>query len=132
MFTFDYRIKLLLALCVAAVVASMVVGCRREHDEYIEGREQAERDLDKGEFKIAYADGTNTPAFWQYTELLHRRYHIDWCSYSLPINRPASEAWVRGYNEVALPRVEQEVGVQTLKQVMSDAQKLHDIAITNY
>jgi hypothetical protein len=111
---------------VAAII--IMTGCSQEHQEYIEGRGQAERDLAHGEFKVAIADGSNIPAFAEYAELLHQRYRIRWFIYSLPANPRAAEARVRGYNEVASPRIEREIGAQVLKQTMADAQKLHDAA----
>jgi hypothetical protein len=121
--------KLVFAICLAMIAAIIMVGCSQEQDLYTEGQGQAERDLAKGEFRIAFPDDTNMPTFGQYTELLHKRYGIDWCGYSLPANPRAAKAWVRGYNEVALPKIEQELGAQILKQTMADAQKLHDTAI---
>ena len=97
----------------------IAIGCNRQSEEHQEGRWQAERDIAKGEFKIAFFDGsvidTNGPAsFYDYTGLLRTRYNIGWCSYSLPANPRAAEEWVRGYNEVARPEVERRIGAQVL------------------
>lgn len=124
--------KLVFTICLATVASLILAGCSREHEEYIEGQGQAERDLAKGEFKVAIVDGSNMPAFEEYTELLRKRYRVGWCIYSLPVNPPAAEAWVRGYNEVASPRIEREIGSQILKQIMADARKLHGAAIAKH
>ena len=111
--------------------------CDRVRDEYANGEGQANRDVAKGEFKIAFVDGTiadtNAPAaFYEYTGLLRTRYRIGWVIYSLPDNPRAAEAWVRGYNEIAGPRVERQVGVQVLKETLSEAQKLRATAKTKH
>jgi hypothetical protein len=124
--------KLVFAMCLATVTSLILAGCSREHEEYIEGQGQAERDLAKGEFKVAIVDGSNMPAFGEYSELLRKRYRIGWCVYSLPANPSAAEAWVRGYNEVAAPRIEREIGSQILKQTMADAETLHGAAIAKH
>ena len=122
--------RLVISVYLAVVTAFIVSGCSREQKEYVDGQGQAERDLAKGEYKIAIADGSNMPAFWEYTELLRKRYSIGWCVYYSPhANRRAAEAWVRGYNEIASPRIEREVGAQILKQTFADAQKLHDATL---
>jgi len=102
-------------LGVIAIV--MLTGCDPAKEEYYEGQGQAERDIAKGELKIAVAEGTNLPVFWDYTELLKTRYKIGWY-----ISTPA---WTRGYNEVALPKIEQKLGTNALSQTLADAKKLH-------
>ena len=113
------------------IIFFAVVGCRA-HEEYLEGRDQAEIDLAKGILKVAIEDGTNMPAFGEYTVLLRDRYRIGWISYSLPSNREAAAEWVRGYNEVALPRIKTDFGAQVLEKTMADAQKLHGTMTTKH
>ena len=127
--------KLMLSVCLATIAAFIVVGCSREHDEYIEGRGQAERDLAQGTFKVAFVDGTvaladniHMSAWTEYTKLLRQRYGIGWTVFSLPAYPHAVEAWVRGYNEVAAPRIEHEFGIGVLERTKADAQKLADTA----
>ena len=105
--------RVALILCVLPLVSS----CERVRDSYVEGQGQAQRDIAKGELKIAFVDGvlvsSNAPVtFWEYTDILHRRYNVGWCIHSLPDNPDAVRAWVRGYNEVAGPKVERQVGAQ--------------------
>lgn len=125
--------KFAFAICLAAVATIIATGCNRDRvqEEYLNGQGQAEADLAKGEFKIAFDDGTIMPEFYDYTELLHKRYNVDWCSESLPANPQAAMAWVRGYNEVAGPRVERKIGAQVLKETRLEAQKLRAAANTN-
>jgi len=103
-------------------------------DAYVEGQGQAERDIAKDELKIAFVDGalsdSDMPiAFWDYTDILRKRYHIGWVVYSLPANPDAVKAWVRGYNGVAEPKIERQVGAQVLKEALLEAQKVY--AATN-
>ena len=63
-------------------------------------------------------------AFWDYTEILRKRYNVGWVVYSLPASPDAVKAWVRGYNEVAGPKVERQVGAQVLKEALLEAQKV--------
>jgi hypothetical protein len=115
---FRYPMKSVFVICLATVVALLMGGCNREHEQYLEGQGQAERDLAKGELKVAISDGSNMPAFAEYTELLRKRYRVGWCV--------STEPWVRGYNEIASPRIKQEIGTQILKQTMTEAQTSHD------
>jgi len=102
----------------------IATGCRK-HEEHLNGRDQAKRDLGKGILRVAIEDGTNMPAFGEYATLLRSRYNIGWITYSAPANRDAAAAWVRGYNEVALPRIELQFGPGVLTKTMTDAEKLH-------
>lgn len=127
--------KLLLPVCLAAIAAIIVVGCSREHEEYLNGQGQADRDLAQGRLNVAFVDGTvalaeniNTSAWADYTKLLRQRYGIGQTVFSLPAYPHAVEEWVRGYNEVATPRIEQEFGVGVLERTKADAQKLADAA----
>ena len=96
----------------------------------VKGRGQAQRDLAHGEYKIAIAEGTNMPAFWEYANLLRKRYHISCGVYYAPYsNHCYAEAWARGYNEVASPRIDREIVSQVLEQTMVDAKKLHEAAM---
>ena len=108
--------KLTTVACVIAAAATQMTGCSQD-EKYLEGQGQAKRDLGRGEFMVAIADGTNMPAFVEYTDLLQKRYHVGWV-----VSTPS---WVRGYNEVAGPEVERQVGVQVLKQTLLDAQSMH-------
>jgi hypothetical protein len=106
-------------------------GCSQEDEKYHSGRARAKRELAQGQINIAFADPIKEP-FYSYAELLRSRYHISWCVYSLPGNPKAAEAWVRGYNEVMLPRIESQFGTNILKQTLADAQKLHDSTTTRH
>jgi len=103
-------------ICAALFI---VIGCdNRNHELYLEGKGEAERDLKKGLFTISIPDNTNMPAFYEYVDLLRKRYHVG--------SVVVSENWSHGYNDVALARVEREIGEEALKQAMRDAQGLHD------
>jgi len=110
-------------------VVATLCSCSRAREEFVNGQGQAERDLAAGEMKIAFAEGTNMPAFWEYTDLLQKRYNIGWVVFSLPADRSAAAAWARGYNEVATRRIEHEITVQALKQTMTDALELQSAGI---
>lgn len=118
-------------------VAALTAGCDRAPDEYVNGQGQAERDIANGQLKIAFDDGgspgSNMPeAFWEYIQLLQKRHGIGWCTFSLPDNPRAAKAWVRGYNAVAMPKIERQVGAQVLKDTLLEAQKLHEASITKH
>jgi hypothetical protein len=121
----SYLLPVQFVVILGLTATVMMTGCDRVKDEYYEGQGQAERDLAKGELKIAVVDGATVPAFWDYTDLLRKRYRIGWCIHSLPANPRAAEAWVRGYNEVSLPKIERQFGTNILKQTLADAQKLN-------
>ena len=127
--------KLARAINIAAIAVIISAGCSREHEEYINGQGQAERVSAQGAFKVAFVDGTvaladdiDTSAWGDYIKLLSQRYGIGWTVFSLPAYPRAVEAWVRGYNEVAAPRIEQKFGVGGLERTKADAQKLVDAA----
>jgi hypothetical protein len=118
-------------------ICMLSAGCDRVRDNYVEGRGQAERDIAKGELKIAFVDGavsnSDMPvAFWEYTDILRRRFSLGWRVYSLPNNPDAAKAWVRGYNEVAGAKVERKVGLQVLKEVLSEAEKIRAATNANH
>jgi hypothetical protein len=122
-----------LALGLTLVAVVTFCSCGRERGEFTNGHGQAERDLAAGRLTVAFTDGanpdgTNVPAFWEYTDLLRKRYNIGWVVYSLPADPKAATAWVRGYNEVAIPRIEHEIAAHVLAQAMKDAQELHAAA----
>jgi hypothetical protein len=123
--------------CILIAVLVITNGCSDDtaQDRYLDGRGQAEADLAKGSFKVAFVDGSissNMPEFYDYTGLLRTRYGIDSFVYSLPANPQAVFAWVRGYNEVAGPSVERHVGAQVLKETLLEAQKIHATGMTNH
>src|SRR5262245_44022928 len=122
------RNRLASVLGVVSVASILLGACHRDRasDKYIEGKGAAERDITKGERKIAFVDASisdsNTPAaFWEYTEILRRRYDVGWVVYSLPNDPEAAKSWVRGYNEVAGPKVEHQIAAQVLKSVSIEA-----------
>ena len=124
------QLRLVASACLAAIAIATLSGCTEEHNEYVKGRGQAQRDLAHGEYKIAIAEGTNMPAFWEYANLLRKRYHISCGVYYAPYsNHCYAEAWARGYNEVASPRIDREIVSQVLEQTMVDAKKLHEAAM---
>ena len=109
-------------------IIATTTSCSRKSELYLEGQGQAERDLKNGLFNMSEAESNNVPAYPEYMDLLHKRYGIGWCESSLPGDPRAAEEWVRGYNEVALPKIEQKLGAEVLKQTMADAQKAHDLS----
>ena len=60
---------------VAIGLEAIMCGCNREKEEFVNGETQARQDSAAGESKIAFAEGTNLPAFWKYTDLLRKRYN---------------------------------------------------------
>jgi hypothetical protein len=81
-------------------------------------------DVKSGQLKIAFVDGVNITNFWEYTQLLQKRYAVRWLVYSLPANPRAAEAWVRGYNEVATINIYRRFGTNILNQALADAQPI--------
>jgi len=119
-------------------VAILLVACHRDRtrDNYLEGKGVAVKDIEKGERQIAFVDASisesNTPvAFWEYTEILRSRYRVGWVVYSLPDDPEAAKSWVRGYNEVARPKVEHQIAAQVLKDVSTEAGKSHSATQSN-
>lgn len=104
------------------LVAMLVTGCDRVKEEYYEGRSRGAIDVRSGQLKIAFVDGVKMTNFWEYTQLLQKRYAIGWLVYSLPANPRAAEAWVRGYNEVATADIYRRFGTNVLDQTLADAQ----------
>jgi hypothetical protein len=113
------------AVSLVTVAVIVTVSCNTELERYLDGRGQARRDLARGEFNVAIADGSNMPAFYEFNKLLYTRYHIGCTGFSLPANPRAAEAWVRGYNAVAEPRITSKFGDQVLSRTMSEAEELH-------
>jgi len=105
----------------------LIASCTREHEGYLDGRADAQRDIAKGVLNVAYADGTQYPACTgEYMELLRKKYGVHQISYSLPLYPKVVEARARGYNEVAQAEIKRRFGSNILTQTMAEAQTLYE------
>lgn len=95
--------------------------------KFYNGEGRANSDVEKGQTNIAIANSNHMPAYWEYSDLLRKRYGINSCVYSLPDNPDAEEAWVRGYNGVTMPTIERKFGTNFLAQIYAEAKKLHEL-----
>src|SRR5262249_34162382 len=105
-------------LCSVAVLT----GCSREREEYFNGRASATQDVRKNVLHVAFGDSgeiDSPPWTANYIGLLQTNYGIQPVWFSLPSNPRAVEAWVRGYNEVAQPAIENRFGTNVLSRTIA-------------
>ena len=87
---------------------------------------QAQLDIAKGTLNVAFADRGDNLTFGDYTEILRMRYGVGMVVYSFPKSFAAEEAWVRGYNEEVIPRIQQQFGSNVLKEAMREARNQYE------